>query len=668
MAEPASETHEEWKRKLPLLRLSGTRRVVLLNLLIVGSAALIYARYVHDLVPLRTEFSIPWWAMVVLFYLDEIMVVHLKFKRDAYSFSLAEIPLILGLFFASPQALVLGQLLGALLALGLNRRQSLLKLVFNTSHYVLEVCVACLIFFALVPRADALGLLGWVAAIAASFAASYLSVLMVAVAISLSEGSLRLDTLPKGLTYATVATSTTSCLALLGATVMWFRPEAAVLLVVPAALLFVAYRAYLDQLDKRESVEFLYESTRMTQSHLEVDAAVGALLRQARDMFRAEVAQVVLFGEEEPLVAHRTALGAGHTEGVMEEVTLDPRDGIWARVASEGRAVLLARPILNERLKQHFAEQGVAKDAMVAPLFAGEKVIGTLMVGDRLGDVSTFDPEDLKLFETLANHASVSLDNARLVGRLRESLAHLTEMNRLKDDFVAAVSHELRTPLTSIQGYVKTLLRPDVDFSDEQRQSFLEAVDRQSSRLRSLIEDLLVVSRLEGQVLPPVSERAAIGDVVETVVTELGHRSEGRRVELDLAADLPVVETDAGKVHQIVSNLLENAFKYSPEGTPVEVEARREGDGVTVSVVDHGEGVPLEARDRIFDRFYQVDQSSTRPAGGTGLGLYICKRLAESLGARVWLERTGPTGSTFSLWLPLVAPSVVSRPASRAVN
>ena len=141
---------------------------------------------------------------------------------------------------------------------------------------------------------------------------------------------------------------------------------------------------------------------------------------------------------------------------------------------------------------------------MVAPLFGEDEVVGTMIVGNRLGDVSTFDAEDLKLFETLANHASVSLENARLVGRLEESLAHLTEMNRLKDDFVASVSHELRTPLTSILGYVKTLLRPDVDFKESEEHQFLQTIERQGERLRVLIEDLLEVSRLESKEVRPV--------------------------------------------------------------------------------------------------------------------------------------------------------------------
>jgi signal transduction histidine kinase len=636
--------------------MSGVKRVWLLNLCLVLIGATLYLLVVRNIQPIQSPISIPWWGMAALFYLDEICVVHLKFKQDAYSFSLAEIPLIIGLFFATPEALVLGQLVGSATALGFHRRQSLLKLVFNTAHYVLEACVACIIFFGLVPATGVLGAEGWLAAASAGFAASYLSVLMVALAISLSEGAPRWDTLPTSFTYATIGTATTTCLALLGATVIWVRVEAALLLVVPSALLFLAYRAYMHQLDKRESVEFLYESTRLTQSHLETDAAMSALLGQAREMFRAEVAQITLFGEEDVVKAVRTGLGPGDQRFNMTPVRLDPQEGVWARVASEAKALLLARPFDNHRIAQHFAERGIFKDAMVAPLFSGEKVIGTLMVGDRLGDVSTFDEEDLKLFETLTNHTSVSLDNARLVDRLRESLAHLTEMNSLKDDFVAAVSHELRTPLTSIQGYVKTMLRPNVSFTDEQRQTFLEAVDRQSDRLRSLIEDLLVVSRLEAQPVSTSMEQVELGQVFERVLAELAHRTTTHEVQVTIAPDIPPLHSDVGKIHQVVSNLIDNACKYSDDDAGVEVSACADGEGVLISVRDEGEGIPEEVREKVFDRFYQVDQTSTRAAGGTGLGLYICRRLAETLGGRVWIERSTSEGSTFSLWIPQTVP------------
>jgi signal transduction histidine kinase len=277
-------------------------------------------------------------------------------------------------------------------------------------------------------------------------------------------------------------------------------------------------------------------------------------------------------------------------------------------------------------------------------------------VCNRLGDVSTFDLEDLTLFETLANHASVSLENARLVAQLEESLAHLTEMNRLKDDFVASVSHELRTPLTSIRGYVKTLLRPDVTFSDEEQKSFLETVDKQSTRLHRLIEDLLAVSRIESETDTTALAAVSLPQLVAEITDELRSKTTRHTIDIQIPDGLPSVHTDPGKVHQIVLNLVDNALKYAPENTTVTVTGARQGAGVAISVIDQGEGIPADAQDMIFDRFYQIDQSATRTVGGAGLGLYICRRMAEAIGGRVWLEQSDEDGSTFCLWVPTQVP------------
>jgi signal transduction histidine kinase len=378
-------------------------------------------------------------------------------------------------------------------------------------------------------------------------------------------------------------------------------------------------------------------------------------LSQARNMFQAEVAQITFFPNASEAVAFRSSMGPGDERYIMRELDLDPRDGVWARVASEGEALLIPKPILNENIRKHFESRGM-RDAIVAPLHGADGVIGTFAVGSRLGDVSTFDEADLKLFETLANHASVSLENARLVGRLEESLAHLTEMNRLKDDFVAAVSHELRTPLTSIQGYIKTLLRPNVEFTPADQRSFIEAVDRQSERLRRLIEDLLVVSRIESDSDKLLVTPVLLQKVARHVVDEFRARTADRSFEFAFEQNLLEVDTDETKVHQVVSNFVDNALKYTPEGTAITIGGRLEGDHVVMSVADGGPGIPAGEQPRIFDRFYQIDQSSTRAAGGTGLGLYICKKLAEAIGGDVRLESSDENGSVFALRIPLTPP------------
>jgi signal transduction histidine kinase len=251
--------------------------------------------------------------------------------------------------------------------------------------------------------------------------------------------------------------------------------------------------------------------------------------------------------------------------------------------------------------------------------------------------------------------ATQSLQNVRLVARLEEALEQEKELSRMKDDFVAVVSHELRTPLTSIQGYIKTVLQLGDGLGEEQRISFLEAADRQSDRLRRLIEQLLAVARLEAKVEPITMSDVRVADVVEVAVGDLRSSAHGHTFDVRVDEDLPSVRTDEAKVHQIVSNLVENALKYSPPNTRVMVRAQTRDGGVVISVADEGRGIPAEAHERIFDRFYQVDSSATRSVGGTGLGLYICKKISETLHARLWLERSTSEGTVFSLWLPLAS-------------
>jgi signal transduction histidine kinase len=247
----------------------------------------------------------------------------------------------------------------------------------------------------------------------------------------------------------------------------------------------------------------------------------------------------------------------------------------------------------------------------------------------------------------------LALDNARLATELRGSLDDQRELNRLKDDFVSVVSHELRTPLTSIQGYVKTLLQLSSDLPEDERRAFLEAADRQGDRLRRLIEQLLIVGRLDSHVEPLTLCWVDVGELVGSVVEELGPRARGHAFHVRIAPGLGRVETDDGKLHQIVSNLVENALKYAPPDTRVTIQVDPTDEGVTLVVADEGPGIPAEAHERIFERFYQVDQSATRRVGGTGLGLYICRRMAETLGARLWLARSDDAGSAFALWIPM---------------
>jgi len=633
------------------LRLSGAPGIWTLSVITALTAAGIGFGWLRHLATPTPAFRIAWPLLALAFALSEAFVVHVQFRRgDAHSFSLNEIPLVLGLFFTTPAGLLLAQLVGAAVALTLIRRQQPIKVAFNVAHLSVESALAIAIFAALRSAGTTIVPADWLAALAAGILAAFTAALFVGAAITLSQGRPSPRLIARNLAFAlTVAICNTS-IGLAAVTLLARDPRSGWLMLGPIVVVFFSYRAYSRQREKHEGLQFLYESTRLLQRSTTVEDALLTLLEHTRSMFRAEIASVTFFATEgDP--ALRSTLGPGEQFTVLQPLELDPTEGVWARIAAEAQALLFARPIRNERLRAHFAGRGM-RDAMAAPVLGGSGVVGTLVVGNRLGDVGTFDEDDLRLFETLANHASISLQKVRLVSRLEEALAHQTELNRLKDDFVATVSHELRTPLTSMQGFIQTLLRTDVDFPRDEQRDMLGVVDRQTRRLGRMIEDLLVVSRIETQEVRPAASAVFIPALLEEVVTDLSGRNPDHLIQTSIADHIPAVLSDHEMIYRVVSNLMDNAFKYSPPGSQVTVVAAPSGAGIKISVSDQGDGIPVDLRERIFDRFFQVDQSLTRVVGGAGLGLYICRQLAGVLCGRLWLEQSDANGSTFSLWIP----------------
>jgi diguanylate cyclase (GGDEF)-like protein len=404
--------------------LGGVGRVWVLNVVIAAAGIALYVGEVRHLHALDAPFIIPPWVLAAGFLLAEIFVVHVEFRRDAHSVSLSELPLVLGLFFADPKGLVLAQLVGAGLALVLHRRQSLLKLTFNLGHFFLESCLAVVIFRSIANLTDGPGTADWLATFLATLVTTVVGVVAIFVAISLSEGSIQARQFPRALGLGVLVTITNTSLALVGATVAWTDRLGVWLLAVPAATLFCAYRAYVSYRAKIESLEFLHQSTVLMNESVQVEPGLRALLDQARTMFRAEIAEITILPAAPASVdaALRTTLGPGDAFEAMQPSTLGTTDGAVDAVARDGRPVLLRGPVRDPELVARF--DGAVVDAMVVPLRGDTRVLGTMLLANRLGDVTSFDEKDLTLFETLANHIGVWLANSRL----EKSLVQLTEL------------------------------------------------------------------------------------------------------------------------------------------------------------------------------------------------------------------------------------------------
>ncbi len=231
------------------------------------------------------------------------------------------------------------------------------------------------------------------------------------------------------------------------------------------------------------------------------------------------------------------------------------------------------------------------------------------------------------------------------------------KLEAVRKDFVANVSHELRTPLAVIKGYIETLVDGHHEIPAEDRERFLKTVQRHTERLNSLLEDLLTLSRLEssspGLRREPTNLAGLIGSVMEDYRARPA--AEGHRLNVTVDPGVGEVPIDPLKVTQVLENLLDNALKYSPRGSRLEISAQRRSTEVEICVRDNGPGIPAEDLPHIFERFYRVDKGRSREKGGTGLGLSIVKHMVQLHGGRVWVESTPGQGSAFYFSLPLRA-------------
>ncbi len=480
-------------RDWPFARVTGSQRVWGLSATLLAAATALLWLVGQRAAPLEGP-SIPWWVLAISFGVAEVFVMHVRIAKHAHSFSLGEIPLVVGLVLSTPTQLVLAQAIGVGLALALHRRQKPLRLVFNVSQRSVTTLVAVGAFGFVVDAGGPSWPVVCGAALLATLVADIFAAILINAAIALSEGTHVVFDQVLGM--GTALTFANTALALVTVMMLSLHPATVVLVAVPAAATFLAGRAYADVQRKHDNLALLQRSTALAQGSLNIQEMLPPLLDHVRQMFHADVAELSLWPESGGVNSLSSRIGPGDQRSVMQPVTLEPAEGVWARVSAEHEGILLPRPIRNRRLADFFAAQGI-HDVIVVPVLSDNEIVGTLMVANRLGDFSTFDAEDMGLLETVANHVGVAVRNSRLVRRLEEALAHETEMSRLKDDFVATISHELRTPLTNVQGYIKTLLRADIAVPAKEQREFLEHADRHSERLKHLIEDLLFASRVE---------------------------------------------------------------------------------------------------------------------------------------------------------------------------
>jgi two-component system sensor histidine kinase KdpD len=293
------------------------------------------------------------------------------------------------------------------------------------------------------------------------------------------------------------------------------------------------------------------------------------------------------------------------------------------------------------------------------PLRTGAGVVGVIGIERDDGHLA-LTPEERRLLDALADQAAVAIERVSLAGVVAETRL-LAETERLRAALLTSISHDLRTPLASILGAVTSLRSYPDRYTPGERDELLGTLQDEAERLNRFVGNLLDMTRLEAGAIELHVELYDLGEIVGAVLRRAGDILTRHRVEVAIAPDLPMVRVDAMLLEQALFNLLDNAAKYAPPGSLIEVRARSVGDEAAIDIADEGPGIPPEDLERVFDKFYRVHAQDRRRAG-TGLGLAICRGFIEAQGGRIEaINRPGRKGAVLSVHLPVSEVAEIER-------
>ncbi len=408
---------------------------------------------------LHPTLGLPWWLMILIFALVESSVVHLHFRSETGSFSLFELPLVLGLIFVPPQSLWLASIIGVGFALTFVRRQPAIKVAFNVANLSMHVAVASLIAQTFI-AGDPLTPTSWLVLAGATMVGGALQIMTLAMVIVATEGVFRHKQILAMLVTGTVISTANTAQALVAALLVESEPLSTLLLCVPVAVLLVSYRAYVSERNQREQVEFLYSSTKALRESPETTSAAASLLGEVVSMFRAERAHLLLMprdGQNDLAATHFR-----HENGATMAHIRDLDDELPAQLAAFAAVATLVESPGNAGSLAGFFERESIHGAMVGTLRGANRDVGVLIAANRLGQVTQFTREDLRLFDALVNQAAVALENDQLeqaldqMTLLERELAHqahhdgltgLANRSRFTEELSAALSAQDRPAL-----------------------------------------------------------------------------------------------------------------------------------------------------------------------------------------------------------------------------
>jgi GAF domain-containing protein len=419
-----------------------------------------------------------------------------------------------------------------------------------------------------------------------------------------------------------------------------------------AAVAIDKERLHQETADRLAEVSTLYTLSTQITSSLSLTPVLESIVNILKITLDCRACSIFLI---DPTAEYLTLqAGSGMDKRWKGAARLRIGEGVSGRVIEEQRSIYV--PDTQKEPEFIFFDPNI-RSLLVVPLIARDKVIGTLSIDDI--KPNAFDKE-VRLLTIAAAQASAAIESAQLYeslqrsyGELEQAYNELRQLDKMKSEFVQNISHELRTPLTFIKGYVELLVDGDMGDLSEEQEIALDIVMNKAEALSRLVDDILSLQQAERE--RQRFETFSLADLGHAAVRSAQASAAELEIVLvdQIPGRLPMVSGDRQRVGQIFDNLLQNALKFSNPGDSITVRMKLQGTFILTEVEDTGIGIPREQLDRIFDRFYQVDGTTTRRFGGTGLGLAIVKQIVENHGGEVGVASTLGEGSTFFFTIPL---------------
>ena len=402
-----------------------------------------------------------------------------------------------------------------------------------------------------------------------------------------------------------------------------------------------------DQLGHRADVlESANRCARALSSSLELGQAFDAFIREVRGLMPFDRIAIVL---SEGGVAQVMAVAGAGADDVLPAGSGQPVHGTLLEEILRTNQAVYRRDMRGADYPEEdeFLALGL-HSRLATPLLQGAHSIGMLSIVRREPDA--FSDEEVELSGLLGRLVASTVQNIRAYETERRTVEELRRLSALRADFVSLVSHELRTPMAAVIGAARTLQQRWRELSPDQRESFLQLIAGETNRLADLIGDVLDTSRIEAGTFSFRFSEVDLGRLVNDTVATAQLGQDEVQLRANVRDPLPEIRGDAERLRQVLTNLIDNAIKYSPAGGEVEVRAYPEDGVVRIDVSDHGPGIPQADQKLIFEKFGRVAGGTTRP--GTGLGLFIARSIAEAHGGILEVESVPEHGSTFTLELP----------------